>query len=62
MNSDSTQETVLETRTRRWAFRGWHLVAAIALKGGSQLAPPPTICCGAANQSHEQFLARLWAP
>ena len=36
--------------------------ASLFVKGGGQLAPPPTICCSAANQSHERFQARLWDP
>jgi len=28
----------------------------LLLKRGIQLAPPPTIYCGAANQIHAQFL------
>jgi len=30
-------------------------------KGGSQLAPLPTTCCGATNHSHGQFLNQLLA-
>lgn len=31
------------------------------IKGGSQLAPLPTTCCGATNHSHGQFLNQLLA-